>query len=937
MARAVRLFVSSTFRDMQAERDALARLCFPQARRAFAAVGRPFVEIDLRWGLRVGESEERIVDLCLKEVSRCHGFFVGILGARYGFVPEALPELATALDAPAGTSITEYEILAGAFAAPPRAFVRFFFRGDGSDDEPAMRRLKADIRARGLPVQTYESPDALALQLREALEGLAREEPHGASTTRVVDDLACLQAEGAWLRAQAVSSLRAWWGSGSPRLNLVAPEGAGKTTLLSQWLMELKQVPLAPPKPSGWKRLLSAVAEPVRPLHVAVHFAGTDLCETGLSRAVADLHAQLQQAAASPPAHGSLAQRLLQWHAAVLAVCERGDSVLLVLDGVDLVVHGSQRDLSWLPPDHPRLRILVSSRRPVPNPEHGAWQLLELQALAPSERGELLQTRLHRFGKSLDAPHLAEVERSRAIVTAAEVGLLAEELRLLGGPEQVSAFFGALSKMPLAVDLGSQILARLEAELGAGLIRDACALLAVSRGGVPEEELRALLLAGHELSGATWSALMQGFRMSIFDRAGRLGLFDPTIRAAAVRRYGLASTPVQAWRESLVRFHWPRLLDESAVAPRVVEELPWQLEHLQDGPRLQQCLQKAAFSAALWRHEPDACIRHWRGLLASQRLDLAEHAKAWVHDTRAHPELASPLSALLLELGRADLALDLLPRGDALATQETRINLAALLLEQGAAKEALMQLGDATVLAGVASPMALVALGLHGNALYALGQAAEALAVHQRCVEGWEQAGQPLSAAHSRHNQALCLMRLARWREACALLEPCGSVFERAHDHAAWASSQIALADVRFAMNRAAEGLKLLERAQEYAQRHGDVARVAQAMAGRGRILEATGQRDAAEAVQLQRQTWCEQHGDATGALKARLDRVVIRMNLGPRGLKVAAALLQDSLAWAATQDMRFGPDVEEQLARLAAGLGLNSVRTVPRRAPMTH
>jgi hypothetical protein len=46
------LFVSSTFRDLQPERDALARQCFPQARQRFAQVGKALVEIDLRWGPR---------------------------------------------------------------------------------------------------------------------------------------------------------------------------------------------------------------------------------------------------------------------------------------------------------------------------------------------------------------------------------------------------------------------------------------------------------------------------------------------------------------------------------------------------------------------------------------------------------------------------------------------------------------------------------------------------------------------------------------------------------------------------------------------------------------------------------------------------------------------------------------------------------------------
>lgn len=64
------------FRDMQAERNALTRYCFPLARQYFARDGLGFTEIDLRWGLPVAESEARIVEMCIHELKRCHGYFV---------------------------------------------------------------------------------------------------------------------------------------------------------------------------------------------------------------------------------------------------------------------------------------------------------------------------------------------------------------------------------------------------------------------------------------------------------------------------------------------------------------------------------------------------------------------------------------------------------------------------------------------------------------------------------------------------------------------------------------------------------------------------------------------------------------------------------------------------------------------------------------------
>jgi len=47
--RSVRVFVSSTFRDMKAERDELAKRTFVRLHRLCAERGVTFTDVDLRW------------------------------------------------------------------------------------------------------------------------------------------------------------------------------------------------------------------------------------------------------------------------------------------------------------------------------------------------------------------------------------------------------------------------------------------------------------------------------------------------------------------------------------------------------------------------------------------------------------------------------------------------------------------------------------------------------------------------------------------------------------------------------------------------------------------------------------------------------------------------------------------------------------------------
>ena len=87
-ARTVRVFVSSTFRDMHAERDYLSRIVFPELRSRCRRRGADFVGIDLRWG--VTEEEARLhgaLGICLEEIEHCRPFFLCILGERFGWVP----------------------------------------------------------------------------------------------------------------------------------------------------------------------------------------------------------------------------------------------------------------------------------------------------------------------------------------------------------------------------------------------------------------------------------------------------------------------------------------------------------------------------------------------------------------------------------------------------------------------------------------------------------------------------------------------------------------------------------------------------------------------------------------------------------------------------------------------------------------------------------
>ena len=87
-----KLFVSSTFRDMQHERDALQMHILPELNMRLANYGTKITQVDLRWGISTSqmsdeEGEQKVLNVCLEEINKSRPYMIVMLGDRYGWVP----------------------------------------------------------------------------------------------------------------------------------------------------------------------------------------------------------------------------------------------------------------------------------------------------------------------------------------------------------------------------------------------------------------------------------------------------------------------------------------------------------------------------------------------------------------------------------------------------------------------------------------------------------------------------------------------------------------------------------------------------------------------------------------------------------------------------------------------------------------------------------
>ena len=157
--RQIRVFISSTFRDMQDERDYLMKRTFPKLRKLAAERDVTLTELDLRWGITEEESKSgKVVEICLREIENSIPFFIGIIGNRYGWTPdrsdlteyttEQFPIVKDYLDN--HLSVTEMEMQFGVLAREEDMHAYFFIKEqeDEKQDNPEMlERLKEEVMA----------------------------------------------------------------------------------------------------------------------------------------------------------------------------------------------------------------------------------------------------------------------------------------------------------------------------------------------------------------------------------------------------------------------------------------------------------------------------------------------------------------------------------------------------------------------------------------------------------------------------------------------------------------------------------------------------------------------------------------------------------------------------------------------------------------------
>ena len=532
--RTVRVFISSTFRDMHGERDLLTRFVFPELRARAHARHIQVYEVDLRWGVTEEDARShKALEICLSEISRSQ-YFIGLLGQRYGWAPEEyqhpdMPEYDWLKEYPPGRSITEVEMYHAALCDPEKAVnkVFFYFRepfnvpkefqqefeSDSKETREKIEDLKSLIRTSGLEVYdgypcrwlgvVEDKPMVGHLEdfgqrvLHNLWNAIQRDYPEGELGQDSISQTTAIHEAFTESRASTFVGRRALLkqtqtlveNDGSTLVVVAGKPGSGKSAFMAAF--------------AQYHIESNACTSPNK---VLTHFIGAAPDSTNIASVLTRFcHEMKRRFAVGLEVPEDYADIVKEWPYFLkesVSNTGRGSKLLVLLDGLDLLEdkhNGCSMD--WLPDEIPDGVVIILSvvesgqcmsnlRRRKPAPAE-----VIIGALDIWDKAEMVRRTLAKHRKALDESPFNN--QMKLLLTKKEANnplylhLACEELRVFGVYEEVTFF---LKKLPTTLsNLLQEVLIRLETEHSSDILATSLSFLSLVRNGFQECELSGVL------------------------------------------------------------------------------------------------------------------------------------------------------------------------------------------------------------------------------------------------------------------------------------------------------------------------------------------------------------------------------------------------------------------------------------------------------------
>lgn len=656
--RQIRVFISSTFQDMQDEREYLMRHTFPVLKQLAAKRDVALTELDLRWGITEEEAETgKVVEICLREIENSIPFFIGIIGNRYGWVPERkdigsnvtdrFPNVKDYIEK--HLSVTDMEMQFGVLNRKEDMHAFFYIKEqeEAQDNPEMLNRLKDAVRASRYPDSTYASPEDLGEQVKEAFIKLLDDIFPEKELSEVEKEVVMQRAFRNSLCRNYIrdehnfDAIDKWLEySDSPQFVITGASGMGKSAFIANWIKEKEQT-------EGF------------PYHIVYHFVGNGSNE-GSHRHIAHVLAESIQATYGFEKNRNSNDELADMFS---KVSFKGDRpLLIVLDAVNQIsdVENSNR-LSWMPNPQKNVRILFSTLEDdktinvFRNRKYPIFTLLPLNLV---RRRQLVKKYLCSYGKKLKDEQITRIITDTQCENTLVLKTLLDELVNFGIFERLDERINYFLRPNTVEQFYQTLLESYEMEFP--FTEHVLSLIALSRSGLSEDELLHIT----KLSPLHWSQFYCSFYNHLTVIAGLITFGHTYIRSAVETRYALneESEKNDALREEIISLY------DGQTTTRALHERPHQYFALNDDVRLHDILMDIDVFMHLFHTEKNNLVRYWTRLKDKYSIEdyvpLAEVCKnkgealnslsIFCRNSVVVPELSSKLAKLAFDYMEKD-------------------------------------------------------------------------------------------------------------------------------------------------------------------------------------------------------------------------------------------------------------------------------------------
>ncbi|MCL2186500.1 MAG: tetratricopeptide repeat protein [Treponema sp.] len=642
--RQIRIFISSTFRDMMKERDYLITKTFPELRRYCDDRDISLFELDLRWGVTQEESENALVfKICLNEVDNTMPFFIGLLGERYGWIPDkatiekmkptnVFDEYQWLLgELQKQKSVTETEMFAGAFIPDQKINAFFYIRSPemetpdefreekGSHGEKMLLELKERIRNDSrYDTSDYKNVEHLGRLVEADFKKLVdslfpeRKQLTDLEKERMQQHVYLKSKTRTYVENPQWMDVLDKFSDGKEKVLAITGErGMGKASLLASWIASRQKKQMENEK-------------------IIYHFTGMSNSEGDYNRILNRFKNELKDFT------GSAKDDFRE----LLKSVPENKKLIIAVDSLDsLDDKDNAKMLNWIPEDFPlnvkMIFTTVSGDKSEEPVKRRAGITLTLDSLPLQIKNELVKKYFEKYSKKLTAAQTEKITSDAKSGNPAVLTALLDNLRVFGQFDSFDKQISGRLARKNNETLFDLFLDDIESVFNdKNMVKNILSVIALSRRGLTETEI----LNISKIAPLYWSQLSNCMSLYLTTVNGFVAFSSGIMLNAVKDRYLKDEKEIITLRRAITKY---LETGDDVLFNRKCDELPFQYMELKDWDKLYALLLDYKVFNYIYAKDPDETVNLWRALLEQdeERYTVYEYRNIFI-EKKSESDLA---------------------------------------------------------------------------------------------------------------------------------------------------------------------------------------------------------------------------------------------------------------------------------------------------------